>query len=459
MTLPPETDTGKRNGNGHNGYELTNVAPKVWRIDDDGSSFLDPAEFDPDFQASLIPHGHSTIEPITPSSWCPVDMAVAMSAGEILPDLGRRTDGELLLYKSKVHWFFGNFESGKTWAALHFVAQVLQDGGTALYIDFEDDARGIGWRLYQLGVPIVVVQDSSRFAYIRPEESLTTQAALAGFEATLSLPFDIAVIDGVTESISIEGLKDSVGGDIAAWLKLLPKRVARQTGAATICIDHIPKAQDNRGMPIGSQHKMSGMDGVAYKFISEVKLGKTKAGWSYMRVIKDRPGGVRGPLGVDYDPSDQSELIGQYCLDATDAKAYRSSVTPPVISTTVVANTKPDKHWCMEHASAYLASHLDDAQRTQSKVIEHLQATVKAADGRPIGKDCWKPALKELCEKNYAYVESGPKNSKLYYHCALFDATKPSSPEDIARRAARIRKLKAKRELEAVASEAGEKNA
>lgn len=71
------------------------------------------------------------------SSWTAVDMAASLSSEPILPTLGARDDGERLIYRGKVHWVFGTYESGKTWLCLHLVAQVLNADGTALYVDLK----------------------------------------------------------------------------------------------------------------------------------------------------------------------------------------------------------------------------------------------------------------------------------------------------------------------------------
>ena len=50
-------------------------------------------------------------------------------------------------------------------------------------------------------------------------------------------------------------------------MRRLSRYVAKKTGAAVVLIDHLPKFRDNQARGgIGGQHKLSGLDGVSYKF-------------------------------------------------------------------------------------------------------------------------------------------------------------------------------------------------
>lgn len=251
------------------------------------------------------------------SSWTPVDMSAHLSSEPIVPDLGRRDDGNCLFYRGRVHWVYSTYESGKTWFCLYHVAQVLIDGGTALYIDFEDTGRAIGERLALLGVPLATVRDQSRFVYLSPDVPVQSLDGAMDFARVLDRNFGIAVLDGVTESFSLEQLKDADGADIATWQRLLPRSIAKKTGAAVLCIDHVPKNPNNQAAPTGSQHKMSGLDGAAFTLVREDPFRKGHIGKSHVRVSKDRNGGVR-EFGIDYNASDNTHLVGTFVMDSTD---------------------------------------------------------------------------------------------------------------------------------------------
>jgi hypothetical protein len=421
MSISDPTTRVKANANGH-----SRVRDNDFLDDPDGS-------FDDDYA----------------SSWTVVDMAASLSSEPILPALGARDDGERLIYRGKVHWVFGTYETGKTWLCLYLVAQVLNDDGTAMYVDFEDNARTIGSRLLQLGVPESVLKDPARFAYIRPDVSLRSERERITFDNSLSRRFDVAVIDGVTEAIALEGLKDNSGGDVAVWQALLPRRIAHQTGAAVLCIDHVPKDQDNRVMPIGSQHKMNGLDGAAFKVLRHEPFGRGLVGKAWVRVNKDRHGGVRA-FGVKYDPTDNSHLVGQFVLDATDSTAYKSFIAVPGESTHSIraVDTKPSvterRTWCMERISTHLELELNDHARSQRQIVDHMHKHVKGKGGRPISMDTWRSALKSLLAENYAYTIAGAKNSALHF---ISEPFRQGEESDAERRKVAVRHAQAKKLL------------
>lgn len=389
------------------------------------------------------------------SSWAVVDMAASLSSEPILPALGARDDGERLIYRGKVHWVFGTYESGKTWLCLHLVAQVLNDDQTALYVDFEDNARTIGSRLLALGVPEPVLKDPTRFSYIRPDASLRSERERIAFDHSLSRRFDIAVIDGVTEAIALEGLKDNSGGDVAVWQAMLPRKIAHRTGAAVLCIDHVPKDQDNRVMPIGSQHKMNGLDGAAFKVLRHEPFGRGLIGKALVRVNKDRHGGVRG-FGVEYDPTDNTHLVGQFALDATDSTVYKSFIAAPGESTrpVSVADMKTTdtqrRTWCMENLSMQLECDLNDHARSQRQIVDYMYAHVKGKGGRPIAKDTWRSALKSLLTENYAYTIAGARNSDLHF---ISEPYRQGEESDAERRKVAVKHAQAKKLVERAGGE------
>src|SRR3954470_942064 len=67
------------------------------------------------------------------------------------PTLLRRDDGQALLYAARVHALFGEPEACKGWISLHASAECLRDGGTVLYVDFEDGPLSIVGRLLAIG--------------------------------------------------------------------------------------------------------------------------------------------------------------------------------------------------------------------------------------------------------------------------------------------------------------------
>ena len=238
------------------------------------------------------------------TSWRPVDLSAALTGLDIPPpELWHRSDNTPLIYRARVHWFQGESESCKSWAAQIVVAAELNAGRDVLYIDYEDDDRGVVSRLRALGATSEAIK--LHLVYIRPDEALRdrqgrhTDAWTDLVDALEDRPYNLCVIDGVTEAMTVEGLNLLDNTDIAAWMRLIPKRIST-TGAAVVCIDHVVKNGENQGRyAIGGQHKLAGVTGAAYRFTALRPLARATStdpviGTVAVTVMKDRPGYVRG---------------------------------------------------------------------------------------------------------------------------------------------------------------------
>lgn len=233
----------------------------------------------------------------TRSTWWPIELALIAPGGRTEPTLATRTDGANLLYPAKIHAFNGESESGKTWAALHTAAQIVGAGGHVLYVDFEDGPETLLERLHALGV----AHDAAcrHVHYVRPQEPLSdqrgriTRGEIDLVEAMGQWDCDLAILDGVTEAMNLEGLNPLDNNDTAQWFKVLPRRIADR-GPAVVLIDHVTKAKEERGrFAIGAQHKLAALDGAAYTFEVAKPFGRGRDGLVKITVAKDRPGAIR----------------------------------------------------------------------------------------------------------------------------------------------------------------------
>jgi DnaB-like helicase N terminal domain/AAA domain len=234
--------------------------------------------------------------PATTNTWAPVDLTDILAGddteGPVATTLTRR-DGKALLYPAAVHSISGEPGSGKTWAALVAIAQELENNNDALFIDFEDRPQTIVNRLRALGTTDQAI--AAHLAYIRPEVALNpTSRALLEQAATSCT---IAVIDGITEAMTMHGLSLMDNEDVARWLALVPRALA-DLGPAVLQIDHVVKNADARGRyAIGGQHKLAGITGVAYKMLTIRSFGRGVKGHAKLVIDKDKHGDV-GPNGV-----------------------------------------------------------------------------------------------------------------------------------------------------------------
>lgn len=260
-------------------------------IDQAMDAYFGPeGEGPPDDWGDATPAG-TDHEP-APRTWAPQDLRSVLDGSyrPPQPTVGRRDDGVGLFYPGRMNSVASESEAGKTWFALIACLQEINDGNHVLYVDFEDDAGGVVGRLLCLGgVPADILE---RFHYVRPENQMGPVDAV-DLEGVLQLGPTLAIVDGVTEGMSLFGLELKDNTDIAKFGRLL-LRPLMNSGAAVVTLDHVVKSSENRGRySIGGVHKLNGLNGVMYMLENHRPFGIGVTGKSIIRVAKDRPGQIR----------------------------------------------------------------------------------------------------------------------------------------------------------------------
>ncbi len=226
-------------------------------------------------------------------SWCRVDLAAILDGAwpRPRPTVGARDDGPGLFYPGKAHTIASEAEGGKTWLALHAIAQEIKAGHGAILIDLEDDEASAAGRLTAMGAAAADI--TGRFGYIRPDEPIGMYGNRGRLEEALGdLKPTLVVIDGVTEAMTMHGLDLRDNADAAKFGRALVRPIAR-TGAAAVALDHVAKDRDRQGgYALGAVHKLNGAD-VAYVLDNRDPFGIGLTGRSRIMIRKDRPGELR----------------------------------------------------------------------------------------------------------------------------------------------------------------------
>ena len=303
-----------------------------------------------------------------------------------------RDDGAKLLYPGRLHMFFGAPESCKTWAALVVIAQEVRAGRVGLLVDMEDSYETAVERLKYLGLSREQIADD--FIYLGPDTKLDAEARLL-IEAELGdREPGVAVIDSMTEAMSVEGLDPDKGLAVAQFYKHLLPNLLTELKFAVVVIDHVPKSGAVGKYSIGSERKVSGLTGAAYQFKSVQPFGRGNVGKVSIEVTKDRPGYVRqfaegdkiGTLVLSSNPVD-------WMVDATFQ-------APSVVDEVAEAAKKLDKVW----------SQLETEFKAHDRVdLADLKVRVKGAD------TLINAVLKQKYEDRVVDFETGPRGKKTYW--------------------------------------------
>ena len=307
-----------------------------------------------------------------PRSWRPVDLAPVLDGTwqPPQPTVGRRADGVGLFYPGRTHTVVSETEGGKTWFALSASLDELNAGKHVVYLDFEDDEGGTVGRLLTLGAHRDRIGD--QFHYLRPDDPLGTGVNLDDLHRVLAdhAP-TLAVIDGVTEAMTMHGLNPLDNVDAATFGRMLPRRIT-EAGTAAANLDHVTKDRDGRGRyALGAVHKLNGLGGASYLLDNRTPFGIGLTGRSTVRVAKDRPGQLRRRAL----PSGGSTWwFGDLVLASQSDTFAEVSVEPPVEHD---ANFRPTV--LMERIAKAIEQHGPLAARKIEALVQGKAATIRQA--------------------------------------------------------------------------------
>lgn len=175
------------------------------------------------------------------------------------------------LPRGRIINLYGHEGSGKTTLALETAAQTIRDGGTVLYIDWENEI--VPGYAKALGIPI---DDKTKFHLVQPE---TLEQGLSILWTYASAGVSLIVLDsvgaGVPKAYSEKSIKETgdqqrVGAVASAWSQFLPKLRTRtqKTKTTILGIAQIRSAINTMGY--GESITVQG--GKAWKFYSAVRI-------------------------------------------------------------------------------------------------------------------------------------------------------------------------------------------
>lgn len=346
----------------------------------------------------------STDEDEQPASWARIDLTPFLDGTyePPVPTMFQRADGVCLLYPGRTHSFHGESESGKSLVLQLEAVRILAEGGQVLYIDFEDEPDSVIGRLLDFGA--TREQITIGFDYRQPSVNPnSTYDELNAWTDMLNQHYDLCVIDGVTDSLSIFGFGSNENDDVAKWARLLPRNIARRTGAAVVVIDHVAKSNETRGrFAVGGQAKMNTLTGAGFTVEINKPLGKDMRGVVVLRVAKDRGGYLRsrsGPMRAN----DRTQEVCRVVVDSTGDISTWTIETPEGLQLTAGGAVAPFRMTgFMERISKVLEA-ADDPLT--------LRALKELVGGN---KDRFAAGLRSLIDEGYVNVTTGQRNATMH---------------------------------------------
>lgn len=340
------------------------------------------------------------------SGWEPVDASPLLDGTNLIapPSVLHRDDGVAILYPGRINAFFGEPETLKTFVALFAAYQEMPEGHHVGYCDYEDSPESAFERLKAFGAkdddivryfsyfasPLPVVDDNANGVL---ERLIDQKGALT-----------LVVFDGVTEAMMASNLNPDNGSDVASFYAAAPRWFAAQ-GATVLLLDHVTKDRTGRGhWAIGSERKLSGLDGAAYTLKARKPFGRGRNAAVDIVIAKDRPGWVRQYQG-------QSGVIAIFEPRSLEDGKIEARLLPPEM---------PGEHGefrptdIMERASKQLEGAAPDplnATAIRNAVV---------GNSKHIGI-----ALQRLIEEGYVESKPGSRSSTLYWSVKPFQKGTP----------------------------------
>jgi hypothetical protein len=267
-------------------------------------------------------------DPNEHDAWEPVDLTKILAGNwkPPQPTIGRRSDGKYMLYPAKCHTVVGETESAKTWFALSAAIDEIHDRHHVLYFDFEDDEGTVTGRLMTLGLSRQLI--SSHFHYFNPDMPLNTKRSHDRLRQVIGdTNPTLAIIDGITEAMTVHDLNPLDNVDAAKFGRILPKKLTA-AGLACVSLDHVTKDSGNRGRyAIGAVHKLNALDGAGYILENRQPFGIGMRGVTTIKIAKDRMGQLRRNA---LPAKDSRYWFGDMVMDSKGDEFAELTIYPPI---------------------------------------------------------------------------------------------------------------------------------
>lgn len=246
------------------------------------------------------------------------------------PDILRRTDGVGLFYRSEINLLYGDPEDGKTMLALAGCAQVLSDGGVAMFIDLDDNGvASTVARLLMLGAPVEALR-AGRFRYCSPAGRDRMEEAVKDCLGQGRSP-DIVVIDCVGELVPLYDGSNNDSDDFTRIIRATAGPLSR-AGSAVVLIDHMAKNTDSRNYGAGgTMAKRRRVGGTQLRVVVQKPLRKGQGGALRVLIRKDRHSGLRQHCHTAPDVKGALQEAGTFVIEPGDA-AWCVAVDPMTFS-------------------------------------------------------------------------------------------------------------------------------
>lgn len=258
-----------------------------------------------------------------------------------------------VFYRGQTHGLVGKRDAGKSLFMALVARDILNGGGSVLWIDHEQGARRVLRRMDQFGTNEEALAE--RFYLVDQARDLPPRDAIEAFAGV-----DLVVLDALTGQLASSGLNDNHAVDIDLVYDAICKPLAHAHGACFVSIDHVPHGEGDR--PLGSQRKSSAPDAeLILKCVGRFKPGE--GGRARLVVGRDRDGAIVGCEFILEPGADMEFRVTVSEVSTTDSGEFRPTALMKKCSQYLEAQAHPvsrrDVERNVEGKAQYLRAGLD----------------------------------------------------------------------------------------------------
>ncbi len=313
-------------------------------------------------------------------SWDPVDLGPAIRGDKAVPEpnLLTMSSGEGLFYRGRVNGIHGDSGTGKSMICCYAATQVLEAGGSVLWIDYEDvNEASLVERLQMMGAEDETIE--AQLVYLAPQAPARSKALLTLSWLVEDHAFDLMVVDSVGEAFGVEGIDEDRDRPVAEWMRQVPRFLA-ESGAAVVVVDHSTKSKDNALFPSGSKRKRAAISGASYFAHANLPMTRELGGLVSLKCAKDRHGhyqrgkdiaqfrleiGFIGMVAVSLDPATTSDADPRILAVIPKIVEFVKGYGKPASKNVIEAGVKAKAAAGLKRAALDAAVDLECLRRTK----------------------------------------------------------------------------------------------
>ncbi len=224
---------------------------------------------------------------------------------------------EGVLLKGCVTLLHGEPGCGKTFLALGWMLDLVEQNRRVMFIDEESGPVLVGGRFAAMGAVGKKVDHVLHY-YAFPGIAFSDSSKV--IEAVASFQPELVVFDALADMLVKAGLDENSNAEVTQWMDALPVSIA-QSGAAVLLLDHDTKDQANTNYSRGAGAKRAKAD-VQWRVVKRTEFDANTVGRVQLQRGKNRPGVVPETSMWSVGGNGETTIVEPFSPDRHNISTY-----------------------------------------------------------------------------------------------------------------------------------------